>query len=110
MWIVSPRSIKKHLWIDEASTRETSPAIIGHRRYEMTIESFIDTLNVEQQQAAFDLLWQRLSADPHSLPSPTWHGEVLSNRSENPSSGPKMTVSEAKIEVKRMVDERRNSR
>ena len=76
----------------------------------MTIESFIDTLNTEQQQAAFDLLWQRLAADPRTLPSPTWHGEVLAYRSENPSSSPKMTVSEAKIEVKRMVDERRTSR
>ena len=76
----------------------------------MTIESFIDTLNTEQQQAAFDLLWKRLAADPRIFPSPTWHGEVLAYRSENPSSSPKMTVSEAKIEVKRMVDERRTSR
>ena len=75
----------------------------------MTIESFIDTLNTEQQQAAFDLLWQRLAADPQALPSPTWHGEVLAYRSENPSSKPKMSVSEAKIEVKRMVNERRSS-
>jgi hypothetical protein len=76
----------------------------------MTIESFIDTLNTEQQQAAFDLLWQRLAADPRILPSPTWHGEVLAYRSENPSGNPKMTVSDAKIEVKRMIDERRSSR
>ena len=76
----------------------------------MKIESFIDTLNTEQQQVAFDLLWQRLSADSRSLLSPTWHGEVLEYRSENPSSSPKMTLSEAKIEVKRMIDERRNSR
>lgn len=78
--------------------------------YKMTIESFIDTLNTEQQQAAFDLLWQRLSSDPRTLRSPTWHHEVLAYRSENPSSSPKMTVSEAQFEVKRMVDERRNSR
>lgn len=76
----------------------------------MKIELFIDSLNTEQQQAAFDLLWQRLSADPRALPSPAWHGEVLSYRSENPSSSPKMTVSEAMVEVKRMVNERRNSR
>jgi hypothetical protein len=75
----------------------------------MTIESFINTLNLEQQQAAFDLLWQRLAADPRTLLSPAWHGEVLVYRSENPSSKPKMSVSEAKIEVKRMVNERRSS-
>jgi poly(3-hydroxyalkanoate) synthetase len=76
----------------------------------MNIESFIDNLSTEQQQAAFDLLWQRLAAGPQALPSPAWHGEVLAYRSENPSSQPKMSVSEAMIEVKRMVDERRSSR
>ncbi len=76
----------------------------------MNIEAFIDTLDIEPQQAAFDLLWQRLSADPQSLPSPAWHGEVLAYRRENFSSNPKMSVVDAKIEVKRMVDERRSSR
>jgi hypothetical protein len=76
----------------------------------MKIEAFIDTLSTEQQQAAFDLLWQRLAADPQTLPSPAWHGEVLKYRAENPSSNPKMSVSDARVEVKRMVDERRNSR
>ena len=76
----------------------------------MNIETFIDTLNSEQKQTAFDLLWQRLAADAQVLPSPAWHGEVLAHRAANPSSQPKMPVSDAKIEVKRMVDERRNSR
>ncbi len=76
----------------------------------MNIETFIDTLNPEQQQTALDLLWQRLSADPQSLPSPAWHAEVLAHREANPSDKPKMSVSDAKIEVKRMVDERRSSR
>ncbi len=76
----------------------------------MNIEAFINTLDAEQQQAAFDLLWERLSADPQSLSSPAWHGEVLAYREENPSSKPKMSVAEAIIEVKRIVDERRSSR
>lgn len=76
----------------------------------MNIETFIDTLDTEQQQTAFDLLWQKLSADPESLPSPSWHGDVLRHRELNPSDNPKMSVAEAKREVKRMVDERRNSR
>jgi len=76
----------------------------------MNIESFIDTLSAEQQQAAFDLLWQRLSADPHNLASPAWHREVLAYRTANPSDKPKMSISDAKMEVKRMVDERRSSR
>lgn len=76
----------------------------------MTIEAFIDNLNPEQQQTAFDLLWQRLAADSRTLVSPAWHGEVLAYREKNPSSEPKMSVSEARIAVKRMVDERRNTR
>lgn len=75
----------------------------------MEIEAFIDTLNPEQQQAAFDLLWQRLAIDSRELHSPAWHGEVLAYRTENPSNEPNMSVAEAKIAVKRIVDERRSS-
>ena len=75
----------------------------------MEIETFIDTLNPEQQQAAFDLLWQRLAAEPRALNSPAWHGDVLAHRTANPSDKPNMSVAEAKIAVKRIIDERRNS-
>ena len=75
----------------------------------MEIEAFIDTLNPEQQQAAFDLLWQRLSADSRALDSPAWHGGVLAHRTANPSNEPNMSVAEAKVAVKRIVDERRSS-
>ena len=75
----------------------------------MEIETFIDTLNPEQQQAAFDLLWQRLAADSRVLNSPAWHGDVLAYRKVSPSTEPNMSVSEAKIAVKRIVDERRSS-
>ena len=75
----------------------------------MEIETFIDTLNPEQQQAAFDLLWQRLAADPQTLTSPAWHGNVLAHRTANPSGQPNMSVAEARIAVKRIIDERRSS-
>ena len=75
----------------------------------MEIEAFIDTLNPEQQQVAFDLLWQRLAANSQTLVSPAWHGDVLAYREANPSSQPKMSVADAKIAVKRIVDERRRS-
>jgi hypothetical protein len=75
----------------------------------MEIEAFIDTLSPEQQQVAFDLLWQRLAADSRALDSPAWHGDVLAYRTANPSGEPTMSVAEAKIAVKRIVDERRNS-
>jgi hypothetical protein len=46
----------------------------------MESETFIDTLILEQKQAAFDLLWQRLAAEPRALNSPAWHGDVLAYR------------------------------
>ena len=75
----------------------------------MEIETFIDTLNAEQQQAAFDLLWQRLAANSRALNSPAWHGDVLAYRTANPGEKPNLSVAEAKIAVKRIVDERRSS-
>jgi hypothetical protein len=66
-------------------------------------------LNPEQQQAAFDLLWQRLAADSRALNSPAWHGDVLAYRTANLSEKPNMSIAEAKIAVKRIIDERRNS-
>ncbi len=75
----------------------------------MEIEAFIDTLNPEQQRAAFDLLWERLAADSQKLDSPAWHGDVLAYRTANPSKEPNMSIAEAKIAVKRIIDERRNS-
>ena len=75
----------------------------------MEIETFIDALTPEQQQAAFDLLWQRLAAEPRVLSSPAWHADVLDHRTATPSDQPNMSVAEAKIEVKRIIDERRSS-
>jgi hypothetical protein len=75
----------------------------------MEIESFINTLNPQQQQVAFDLLWQRLASDSQALDSPVWHGDVLAYRTEYPSNLPNMSVAEAKTAVKRIIDERRNS-
>ncbi|MCC7339012.1 MAG: hypothetical protein IT422_28280 [Pirellulaceae bacterium] len=76
----------------------------------MNLENFIDALDAEQQRTAFDLLWHRLSAAPAVLPSPSWHEEVLAYREANPSGKPKMSVPDAKVEIKRMIDERRSSR
>jgi hypothetical protein len=75
----------------------------------MEIESFITTLNPQQQQVAFDLFWQRLASDPQALNSPAWHGDVLAYRTKNPSNLPNMSVAEAKTAVKRIIDAHRNS-
>ncbi len=75
----------------------------------MEIEAFIDTLNPEQQRVAFDLLWQRLAADSRTFDSPAWHKDVLEYRNANPSNEPSLSVAEAKIAVKRIVNERRST-
>lgn len=75
----------------------------------MEIKEFIDALDPQQRQLAFDLLWQRMAADPSSLESPAWHGEVLADRTANPSDEPNMSVAQAKLAVKRIIDDRRNS-
>ena len=75
----------------------------------MNIESFINTLSSEQQQTAFNLLWQKFHDAPQTFASPDWHGDVLAYREANPSSAPKMNILAAKTDVKRMIDERRNS-
>ncbi len=93
------------------TSKDCSPATkLEPEERSVNIESFIDALSTEQQQAALDLLWQRLSADAQSLTSPAWHGEVLEYRDASPSGKPKLPVPDAKIDVKRMVDERRCSR
>jgi hypothetical protein len=75
----------------------------------MESATFIETLNPEQQQVAFDLLWQRLAAEPRALNSPAWHGDMLVYRTAHPTNAPNMSVADAKIAVKRIVDERRSS-
>jgi hypothetical protein len=93
----------------DVSTVALARARISEWRQAMEIEAFIDTLNSEQQQVAFDLLWRRLAADSRKLESPAWHEDVLAYRTANPSTEPNMSVAEAKIAVKRIVDERRSS-
>lgn len=75
----------------------------------MNIEEFIDTLNFEQKQAAFDLLWVRLSRDPTRLSSPAWHDEVLAHREANPSDKPRLSLPNAKTKVQQMINERRST-
>ena len=83
---------------------------LGEARQTVEIKAFIDALSPEQQQIAFDLLWQRMAADPRQLTSPAWHGEVLAHRTENLSDSPSLSLPDAMAAVRQMVDERRNSK
>lgn len=46
----------------------------------MTLEAMINGLTHDEKLVAMELLWRNLSRRPADVPSPEWHGEVLSER------------------------------
>jgi len=56
-----------------------------------------------------DLIWRDLAADSQSFVSPEWHGTIIADRLENPTSGPALRLAEAKAEIKDAIDARRAS-
>lgn len=54
----------------------------------MSLETMLAALSPSEKLEALDILWRDLSADPASLASPDWQGEILKARLENPSAKP----------------------
>jgi hypothetical protein len=75
----------------------------------MTLETMIGTLSRDEKLAAMDLIWRDLATDSQAFVSPTWHGEVIGDRLDNPASGPALPLAEAKAEIKEAIDARRAS-
>ena len=46
----------------------------------MLAEAEIQSMSTTERLQAMELLWRSLSASEDKLPSPDWHGEVLSER------------------------------
>ncbi len=46
----------------------------------MLAESQIQSMSTTERLHAMELLWRSFSASEDKLPSPDWHGEVLSER------------------------------
>ena len=46
----------------------------------MLAESEIQSMSTTERLQAMELLWRSFSASEDKLPSPDWHGEVLSER------------------------------
>ena len=40
----------------------------------------IEQMSLEEQLQAMELLWASLSRTPNAVPSPDWHGDILSER------------------------------
>jgi len=53
-----------------------------HRKgiYPMSIDISIATLNTSEKLALMERLWEALSQRPTDVPSPKWHGDVLTER------------------------------
>jgi hypothetical protein len=75
----------------------------------MTVETMISSLSQEDKRNALELLWASIERDADSYTPPIWHGQVLADRLNNPSSEPSLPLSEAMDDVRRRVNERRSS-
>lgn len=43
----------------------------------MTIDMALARMTVAEKLQAMELIWADLSKEPASVPSPTWHNEIL---------------------------------
>ena len=46
----------------------------------MSIDVSVDALNTSEKLALMERLWEALSRRPADVPSPKWHGDVLTER------------------------------
>ena len=47
----------------------------------------LDQMTIADKLAAMERLWEDLGRTPEAVPSPSWHGEVLSAREKRISEG-----------------------
>lgn len=73
----------------------------------MTLESMLAALSPGEKLAALDILWRDLSANPASLASPDWHGDVLNARMAEPSAKPRLALDAAIEDVGDRLNARR---
>jgi hypothetical protein len=47
----------------------------------------VESMSTAEKIDAMEALWASLCADPHSVESPAWHGELLAERRKRLASG-----------------------
>jgi putative addiction module component (TIGR02574 family) len=57
----------------------------------------IERMSLEERLQAMELLWTSISRDPHGVPSPAWHEEVLTTRLANVERGESEFLSVAEL-------------
>ena len=75
----------------------------------MTVETLIVNLSQEDRRNALEIIWASLERDSDAYRPPEWHGRVLADRLQNPSSQPALPLTEAMNDVRLRVNERRSS-
>ena len=73
----------------------------------ISIENLLETLSPGEKVAAMNYLWRSLAADPSSVNSPDWHGEIIAQRLSDPLPGPRLPIEAAFEEVRRGLDSSR---
>lgn len=73
----------------------------------MSLEAMLAALTPQEKLDAMNILWRDLSANPAGIPSPDWHGDVLSDRLKNPSNKPSLPLDAAFDDVRERLNERR---
>jgi len=53
----------------------------------MSIELLLEQMTVAEKLEAMEAIWESLSAQPASVPTPEWHGEVLADRKRRQETG-----------------------
>ena len=58
----------------------------------------IEKMTVEEKLDAMELLWKSISRQPDQVPSPRWHGEIISERLAKIENGKAkfLTIEEAR--------------
>ncbi len=73
------------------------------------IQNLLNELSASEKLAAIDFLWSKLEPDLDVIPSPDWHGAVLTERLSNPSPHPPLELDDAIARIQERVRASKNS-
>jgi putative addiction module component (TIGR02574 family) len=73
----------------------------------MAIKIPLGEMTVAEKLQLMEELWEDLSREPDTIPSPDWHGDVLREREAEVRAGRGKFIDweQAKAEIRRLIDE-----
>ena len=71
----------------------------------MSVTIPLEQMSIEDKLQALELIWTDLVGTPESIPSPSWHADVLRAREQRISEGKShfLDIAEAKAAVQRHI-------